>query len=205
MIDMPETINFKSRDLLLEGRLHRGSNNRAAIITHPHPLYGGDMDNAVVAAIAKAYAQKGWAVLRFNFRGAGNSQGHYDDGQGEQEDVQAAIGYLNDQGYQQIDLTGYSFGAWVLALWAQQHDCQAHRMLMVSPPVAFIDFKDVGPIPGLYQVMAGSLDEIAPPSLINRLLPHWHPNAELHVIQGADHFFGGHLDTLQQLLMEAIE
>jgi len=82
-----EHITFKSRPGLIEGRLGREAPDKGVVITHPHPLYGGDMDNPVVKAIAKAFQQKGYTTLRFNFRGVGGSQGSYADGIGEMDDV----------------------------------------------------------------------------------------------------------------------
>jgi len=200
---MEETIFFNDAEVRLEGRLLMASPQQAVVITHPHPLYGGDMDNGVVSAIAEAYTQEGWTTLRFNFRGTGRSGGHHEDGIGEQGDVQAALTCLKNLGLQRIDLAGYSFGAWVLAAWARSVGDHPHRLLLVAPPVAFIDFTQMT-IPGLYHVFTGSLDDLAPPRQINLALPHWHPQARLNVIQGADHSFWGHFQTLQREIAAAI-
>ena len=95
---MEHRVTFRCRDLELEGLWAATSPTSAAIITHPHPLYGGDMGNAVVETISKAYRNKGWSTLRFNFRGVGNSEGHFDSGIGEQEDLAAAIAFLKGNG-----------------------------------------------------------------------------------------------------------
>jgi alpha/beta superfamily hydrolase len=201
---MDKALFFDAADVRLEGRLVAASPKLAVVITHPHPLYGGDMDNAVVATVAEAYAQQGWSTLRFNFRGAGRSTGHHEDGFGEQKDVQAAIDYLQNLGFDRIDLAGYSFGAWVLAGWSRNTGDHCHRILLVAPPVAFIDFDDKTAIPGLCNVFTGSLDDLAPPGRISAALHHRHPAARLSVIQGADHSFWGHFQTLQRELAAAI-
>ncbi|MBI5550824.1 MAG: alpha/beta fold hydrolase [Desulfobacterales bacterium] len=200
---MEKTIFFNDAEVRLEGRLLMASPKQAVVITHPHPLYGGDMDNGVVTAIAEAYNQEGWSTLRFNFRGTGRSSGHHEDGIGEQVDVQAAITCLKNLGFQRIDLAGYSFGAWVLAAWARSAGDHPHRLLLVAPPVAFIDFTKMT-IPGLHHVFTGSLDDLAPPGQINLALPHWHAQARLSVIQGADHSFWGHFQTLEREIAAAI-
>lgn len=200
---MEETIFFNDAEVRLEGRLLLASPKQAVVITHPHPLYGGDMDNGVVTAIAEAYNQEGWSTLRFNFRGTGRSSGHHEDGIGEQADVQAAINCLKNLGLQRIDLAGYSFGAWVLAAWSRGAGDHAHRLFLVAPPVAFIDFTKMA-IPGLHHVFAGSLDDLGPPGRINLALPHWHEQARLSVIQGADHSFWGHFQTLQREIAAVI-
>jgi len=197
-------ITLTADGAILEGRLYQASLERAVIITHPHPLYGGDMDNNVVVVIAEAFAQQEWSTLRFNFRGVGKSTGQYADGIGEQNDIQAAIDYLILKGFQTIDLAGYSFGAWVLTGWARKNATHLHRLFLVSPPVAFVDFDDHSPIPGLYHIFTGSRDDLAPPRPIQKSLPQWHFRAQLTVIADADHFFWGHAQTLQKEIAVAI-
>ena len=185
---MVKNIHFPSDDLALEARIDQRDGTEGVVVTHPHPLYGGSMDNHVVDAVCMAYARKGFTTLRFNFRGAGRSQGSYDEGRGEQNDVRAAVAYLQDQGMVQIDLAGYSFGAWINAL-AITEGLQANRLVMVSPPVAFIDFAGIGALPGLHLVVTGSRDEFAPVAQIRQQMPLWNPTSVLEVIEGCDHFY----------------
>src|SRR6056297_3045783 len=111
---MNETpVIFESEGLILEGRIVYRDPGRAAVVTHPHPQYGGDMQNPVVQSITRVYQKKGYTTLRFNFRGTGKSQGRYAGGKGEVRDLAAAFAFLEKQGYAAIDLAGYSFGAWV--------------------------------------------------------------------------------------------
>ena len=196
---MDKTVTFTSNELAIEGRLAEGDHPKGVVITHPHPLYGGDMHNNVVAAVSRTYQKMGCPTLRFNFRGAGGSQGHYDDGIGEQEDVRAAVAYLADSGIRQIDLAGYSFGAWVNAL-AVNDGLKIDNMIMVSPPVAFIDFKSISNLDSLKLIVTGSRDDIAPAGMVEKLYPSWNPTAKFEVIQGADHFYCGYTNQLEAVL-----
>ncbi len=196
---MVEKIFFQSDNLQIEGLLDRRTTDKGAVISHPHPLYGGNMYAAGVESIVHAYWKKGYTTLRFNFRGVGNSQGRYDNGVGEQQDVLAAIAFLSETGTKQIDLAGYSFGAWVNA-HAVQQDTPVERMVLVSPPAGFMDFTKVAAIDRLKLVVTGSQDHIAPAEQIKPLLPSWNPEARFEIIEGADHFYGGYLDRLEKIL-----
>lgn len=200
---MEKKIEFISEKLRLEGRYAEGSTGHGVIITHPHPLYGGDMYNGVVESIASAYRKKGYSTLRFNFRGVGASEGRFDHGQGEQKDVVAAHAHLEHAGIQRVDLAGYSFGAWVNARAGCAGSADQH-MVMVSPPVAFIDYSSVGRLPCLKLVVAGSRDDFAPTDQIRNLLPDWNDDAVLKVIEGADHFYSGYQKELESILEAAI-
>lgn len=200
---METGVTFNSQGLRLVGRFNEVSDQKGAIITHPHPLYGGDMDNAVVTALAQTYQKEGWSTLRFNFRGTGQSQGDFDNGDGEQDDIQAAIDFFQTKGLRQIHLAGYSFGAWVLASWSQQRNKPMHPLFLVSPPTAFIEFPR-GPLPGLKEVFAGARDELGPPNQIQSHLNQWCPDSELTIIEKADHFYWDHLDELTHVFSQCI-
>jgi len=196
---MEQRIYFESDTHRLEGLHVTGSNGMGVVITHPHPLYGGDMQNGVVTCIAQAYQRRGYTTLRFNFRGVGASEGRYDHGNGEKRDVLAALAYLQETGVRKIDLAGYSFGAWVNA----GVGCGAaaiQNMVMVSPPVAFIDHGSLGTLPCLSLIVTGSRDDLAPADQIQSLVPQWNEGAELKIIDGADHFYGGYLHALEAML-----
>lgn len=200
---MEQTVIFESEGLELEALLSKESGGRAVVVTHSHPLYGGEMHNPVVEIIARAYQKIGYATLRFNFRGVGGSRGSYDDGKGEGQDVLAALAYLSDMGFINIDLAGYSFGAWVNAhvnLSAAVYE----RMVMVSPPVAFMDFSKVSTLPQLTLVVAGGRDDICPPDMIRQSLPGWNPSARFEIIPETDHFYSGALDALEGVLTKAL-
>jgi hypothetical protein len=201
---MEEKISFLSDGYEIEGRFEKSSRQKGVVITHPHPLYGGDMHNNVVTAIARLYRQKGYTTLRFNFRGVGNSRGSHDNGLGEQEDVRAAVAYLAGLSIGQIDLVGYSFGAWVNAL-AIINKPQLVNMVMVSPPVAFIDFDSISDLGSLRLIVTGSRDDIAPPDLIKKSYTGWNAAAQFEVINGADHFYAGYIDKLEDILTAYLE
>lgn len=199
-----DKIIFHSGEWEIEGLYHFDNPTKGAVITHPHPLYGGDMLNPVVEAIVTAYQQRGYTTLRFNFRGTGKSTGTHDQGVGEQVDVAGAVDFLKSEGVGEIHLSGYSFGAWVNAL-ALQGELSVQGVTMVAPPVAFIDFIDGLRLPSLSAVVAGSHDEVAPPDLIRPLMDQWSPDARIDIIDGADHFFFGFLDEVTRRLVQVIE
>lgn len=196
---MEENVCFRSGDFILEGLFESGRTARGVVITHPHPLYGGDMHNPVVDAIRRAYRMKGFATLRFNFRGTGESEGQHDNGVGEQDDVLAALSFLAENGFQPVDLAGYSFGAWVNAQ-TLQGEGRTENLVLVSPPVAFVDFASIGRLPGLRLVVTGSRDEIAPPDVIQQMLPTWNTSAHFDIIDGSDHFYSCHTRQLEDVL-----
>jgi hypothetical protein len=200
---MENAVTLQSGKLTLEGRYAPGDGTAGVVITHPHSLYGGDMENPVVAAVTRAYGRAGYATLRFNFRGVGRSTGFFDQGAGEAKDVAAALAFLSDRGVGTLHLAGYSFGAWVNAR-VDGAAAGVARMVMVSPPVAFMDYDDVPEMPRLHYVVTGSGDEIAPPALIREHLARWNPHARFEVIRGADHFYGIHLETLERMLYSAV-
>jgi len=191
-------VSFKSEGLTIDGGLSMADKNRGVVITHPHPLFGGDMNNPVVQSIKTVYQRKGYTTLRFNFRGVGRSEGRYDDGRGERADLLAAAAFLQQKGVNAIDLAGYSFGTWINA--ETSGDIPVNAMVMVAPPVAMLPFGKSRPIPELKLVVTGSEDEFAPPRLVRPIIPDWNPDAALHVIDGADHFFFGHISELEQSL-----
>ena len=199
-----DKIHFQSGKWEMEGLYQTDHPKRGAVITHPHPLYGGDMFNPVVEAIAAAFQKSGFTTLRFNFRGAGKSTGTFDQGIGEQGDVASALDFMEREGIQEVHLSGYSFGAWVNAM-ALQGGLAVQGMTMVAPPVAFIDFEEGIRLPMLSAVVAGSRDEIAPPDLIRPLMGQWNPDARIDIIDGADHFFFGFLDEVTRRLVQRIQ
>lgn len=200
---MADSFSFRSEGHRLSGLIEHGSPRRAAVITHPHPLYGGDMRNPVVSTIDRAYRRCGYTTLRFDFRGVGSSEGSYAEGVGETRDVQAALNRLARMGIDHIELAGYSFGTWVNARAATRGTPPA-RMLMVSPPVALMDFKGIGALDSLGLVVTGTADEIAPAEAIEKYISVWRPGVRLERIRGADHFYSGHLETLESVLYDDV-
>jgi alpha/beta superfamily hydrolase len=193
-----ERILFEANGLKIEGMIADFPGDKGVVISHPHPLYGGSMHNNVVRAVAHAYQEEGHSTLRFNFRGVENSEGDFGDGVGEQEDVRAALQTL---GKKNMDLAGYSFGAWVNALGVAKFE-EAQRLVMVSPPVSFIDFGFLEYSPKIKLVICGSRDEIAEYKKVEKMLPKWNDQAVFKVIQGADHFYSGYEEDLIDIVGE---
>ena len=198
-----EPITFQSDGLRIEGLVGRQSGESGVVITHPHSLYGGTMHNQVVETLVRAYQDKGLTTLRFNFRGVGESEGRYSEGKGEKKDVISALRYLHDLDKSDVALAGYSFGAWVNA-HITTGDSSVSDIIMVSPPVAFLDFSFLSRDQRIKAVVAGDRDEIAPADQISRLISTWNPAAVLEIIDGADHFYSGKTDILESVLSRLI-
>nr|NJM01586.1 alpha/beta hydrolase [Desulfobacula sp.] len=198
---METQVEIICKKLRLEGMRNEGSSKKAVVVSHPHPLYGGDMDNPVVICIAEAFLKKGFTTLRFNFRGTGNSSGAFDNGTGEQEDVRAAVGYMADQGFQDITLAGYSFGARMNAtLVSKGYRVKDH--VMVSPPVGAMSFDDIEKMPCTGLIVTGGKDEIAPPEIIARHIKGWGISPRFEIIENGDHFYSGCLQKLETRLTD---
>jgi len=198
-----EKIKFNSEGLLIEGLLFMQEGERAVVITHPHPLYGGTMYNQVVETLVTIYQGKGFSTLRFNFRGTGDSEGVYDQGKGEKADVRSALHYMYDRGKRDLDLAGYSFGAWVNAR-IKDTEFMLNRIIMISPPVTFLDFSFLSFNPKIEVVVTGGKDDIAAVNKIRSLIHTWNPGAHFEVIEGADHFYSGRIDALKSALSRLI-
>jgi alpha/beta superfamily hydrolase len=194
-------IFFEADGLKIEGMLADFPGDHGVVISHPHPLYGGSMHNNVVRALVHAYQEEGYSTLRFNFRGVENSEGNFGNGVGEQEDVKAA---LKAMGKKNMDLVGYSFGAWVNALGLEKFE-EAQRLIMVSPPVSFIDFSFLEYSPRIKLVICGTGDEIAEYKKVEKMLPNWNEQALFRVIQGADHFYSGYEEELKLIIREFLD
>lgn len=185
----------------LEGRLALpDASTGGLLLCHPHPLYGGDMDNPVVTRAAEAAGGAGLATLRFNFRGVGASEGAHDGGEAERDDVGAALGFLGERlpGQRPLGLLGYSFGAWVAARVAAER-ATVVGLCLVAPPVEMLPFPALDR-PGLDTLLvAGTQDAYCSPSGLERLAARL-AAAETVTIDGADHFFLGTLFPLGQVV-----
>jgi alpha/beta superfamily hydrolase len=183
----------------LEGRLAVPAAARAAIvICHPHPLYGGDMDNPVVVRIQAVCAELDFATLRFNFRGVGASTGTHDGGRAEQHDVAAALECAGKAaGGVPTVLAGYSFGAVVSAGVAAREPALA-GLALIAPPVGLAGLDAFAPLAAFASpllVVAGSADEYCPRPALDELARRL-PRATVSVIPDANHFFFGKLYPL---------
>lgn len=177
-----ENIPIPSGSLMLEGKLHKGESRVAAVVMHPHPQYGGDMDNHVVVAVCEALREVSATTLRFNFRGTGRSEGAYDGGQGELEDARAALRELRERApHAKAVLVGYSFGAMIAAAAAQTADLDG--MVLISPPLGMTEIQPFPEdVPVL--VVTGDQDPISPAAAVRELAA---PTVDVLVVPGADH------------------
>jgi len=198
---MEERIAIPAGELTLEGRFCPGAAGPGVIITHPHPLFGGSLDNNVVWTAARAFQARGWATLRFNFRGVGASTGTYAEGEGEVEDVAAALKFLTTRLPGPCYLTGYSFGAYVVAR-ALLQGLGADGALLIAPPVAFMDLAFLPAVPRLELIVVGDRDELCPLAALKAMLKERPAPLKIAVIAGADHFFGGREAELFQVLKD---
>jgi alpha/beta superfamily hydrolase len=175
---------------------------RAAIVCHPHPLFGGTMHNKVVFRIARAFQDAGFAVLRFNFRGAGQSQGEHDQGRGEQDDLRAAMSFVEEK-YPEAELwvAGFSFGSAVL-LRSAACDDRVRAIVAAGVPVSRYDFSDIARCNKPKLFVQGSLDEFGSAADLEKLFAALDEPKQLRLIEGADHFFEGHLIELSQVIRD---
>jgi alpha/beta superfamily hydrolase len=181
---------------LLEGVLHLPDTTGpfpAALVCHPHPLMGGTMDSAVVVAVCRALAARGWATLRFNFRGAGRSAGSFDEGRGEMDDAAGALDFLRAQAEvdpNRLALVGYSFGAAVGLRCAARDPRVGWLVGIALLQEHYADpFLDGDPRPKL--LIAGERDPWAPSEALRAYVERLQPPKALHVLPQTDHFFGG--------------
>jgi uncharacterized protein len=189
----------------LEALLNMGSNDAqyAALVCHPHPLFGGTMHNKVVYHAMKAFQAYGLPVLRFNFRGAGLSEGAHDHGHGEVDDVRAALDWLAQQYRLPLLFAGFSFGASV-GLRACCGEARVAGMAALGLPVRAAGREyHYGFLAGCRQpklFISGAADEYGPQAEVEAAVAMASPPASLVVVPGADHFFAGQLEPMQQAL-----
>jgi uncharacterized protein len=181
---------------LADGALARG----VAIIAHPHPLFGGTMDNKVVQTLARAFVQCGWHAVRFNFRGVGTSQGVYDEGRGELQDLLAVVAHVAPTG--PLALAGFSFGAFVTshAVRALLLGREPEKLVLVGTAVTRFEVAPVSPeLHDRTLVLHGEQDDTVP--LADVL--HWARPQSLPVtvVPGVEHFFHGQLPLLRSLVV----
>jgi alpha/beta superfamily hydrolase len=199
---MPEVI-MPGPEGRLEGRYHQAEDKNAplAVVLHPHPLYGGTMNNKIVYNLYQSFARAGFNVLRFNFRGVGRSLGKFDDGIGEMSDAASALDWLQAQhpDSQQCWIAGFSFGAWI-ALQLLMRRPELIGMVGISPPANMYDFGFLSPCPANALILQGDRDDIvqepAVAQLVEKLEAQKGMEVEYDVVAGADHYYRNAMDTM---------
>ena len=176
-----------------------------AVVCHPHPLFGGTMENKVVTTLCRAVRDSGGAALRFNFRGVGQSQGAYSEGRGETEDLLAAISWLEHRlpGLP-LWLAGFSFGSFVAARGAavlQANQRPARHLFLVAPPVNHFDVAAVTDSGCPVTVVQGDDDEVVDPAAVFRWVDTSPLAPELIRFPDCGHFFHGRLTELREVLL----
>jgi alpha/beta superfamily hydrolase len=178
-----------------------------AVIAHPLSTMGGTMDNKVVTTLAKAFVELGFVSLRFNFRGVGNSDGQFDSGNGETEDVLAAVRHARQEyGDLPLILSGFSFGGYVQARVAQQLQPHPHRLVLIAPAVgrsvpSLKDSTGMPPVRDDTLLVHGELDEVVPLADVFEWARPQH--LPIVVLPEAGHFFHGRLTQLKQIVLHA--
>jgi alpha/beta superfamily hydrolase len=198
---MEQNIIISGKEVFLEGRFLAGAEAKGVVITHPHPLYGGSMDNSVVWTVHQAFEARGWSTLRFNFRGVGRSSGSYGQGLAEVGDIAAALAFLKEHAPGPLLVVGYSFGAAVAAR-ALLEGLKAAGAVLISPPIAFMDLAFLPQVPRLKLIIAGDRDDLCPLEALHACLGSPQPTTDIMVIDGADHFYGGKEGQLWQILRD---
>lgn len=185
--------------------------SRAAVICHPHPLHRGTMHTKIVYQAAKAIAEMGLPVLRFHFRGVGKSQGNHDHGVGEQDDLAAAVGFLQARYPLPIVVAGFSFGSTVVAKWlaAAPRPAIAAAVLLGTPVSAYAINR--GPLPtawawqGPKLMISGDRDSFANVPALEAFFAALAEPKSRHWIAGADHFLTGHQDEFRSELQRWLQ
>ena len=194
-------VSFPSGGLVLEGILAipEGAGPFPAIIVcHPHPLYGGSMDNNVVCNLSETLTQASLVSFKFNFRGVGGSQGEFGQGIGEREDVEAAISFIStvkEVDSKRIGLAGYSAGAG-FALPVGLNDARIKALAAVSPPLPMFDFDFLKGCLKPKLLISGSRDDLIPTDQFLEFCQNLPEPKECESIEGADHFWWGYESSL---------
>ncbi len=209
---MPEII-LSGSEGRLEGRFHPREQKDApvALVLHPHPRFGGTMNNRVVYHLHYCFHEIGFSVLRFNFRGVGRSQGEYDNGIGELSDAACALDFLQMQNpnTKHCWVVGFSFGAWV-GMQLLMRRPEITGFISVAPPANLYDFSFLAPCPSSGMIINGSTDQVVNPEivqgLVDRLKQQRGVSIEHEIVPGAGHFFDGdHISLLTECVRAYVE
>ena len=199
---MPEVI-YSGPDGRLEGRIHtvEGRRSPVALILHPLPQFGGNMNNPIIYHLYQTFLKRGFSVLRFNFRSVGKSQGTFDQGIGELSDAAASLDWLQSQVpvSRGCWVAGYSFGAWI-AMQLLMRRPEIEGFISIAPPANMYDFNFLAPCPSSGIIMHGQEDKVVPEENVLRLVEKLQAQKNIEVeyesIPRANHFFEKEHDIL---------
>ena len=199
---MPEVI-LSGPAGRLEGRYHHSKTKDAplALVLHPNPQHGGTMNNKITRALYQVYVDRGFSVLRFNFRGVGRSQGTYDEGEGELSDAAAVLDWMMEinPNAPYVWVAGFSFGAWIgMQLLMRRPEIEG--FISVAPPAHIEDFAFLAPCPTSGLIIHGGRDDIIPQSSVDEFAERLHLQKgielDYRVLPSANHFFHSHIDAM---------
>jgi alpha/beta superfamily hydrolase len=205
MMTTHQDITFNSGGLALEGVLHLPRETGrfpGVVICHPHPRYGGSMDNVIVKWVARSLCEAGIAAFRFNYRGVGSSEGMFHRGIGEAKDAANALEFLSLQDSidaSRIGIAGYSFGAW-MALEAAQGNSVVQAIASIACPARHLKEMGVKEMLQPKLLVCGEYDHDFPSSQFRFLSQRFSEPKQVEIIYGADHFFGGHVEEVSELV-----
>ncbi len=198
-------VTFPSGDLTLEGLYYTPEGPTpvaVAVVAHPHPNYGGDMHNLVVTVIVRGLIEAGLGALAFNFRGVGGSEGHFDGGSGERDDVLAAIARARAlPGVESVALAGYSFGAGMAAA-AVDDTIPALALVALPPGMAAGEGAGLRTYAGRVLLVSGANDNVSPEAALRELAATLPAQPSVVIIPGADHFWWGHERALADAIRD---
>jgi alpha/beta superfamily hydrolase len=197
-------IIFNGPEGRLEGKYHQAADKQApvAVVLHPHPLYGGTMNNKITYNLYQSFAKAGFSVMRFNFRGVGRSTGKFDDGIGEMTDAATALDWVQLQNPDAATcwIAGFSFGAWI-SLQLVMRRPEIEGFICISPPANMYDFGFLSPCPAHGLVLQGDRDDIvsepAVSTLVDKLRAQKGTVVDYKVIAGADHYYRNTMEAMK--------
>ena len=208
---MPNII-FNGPDGRLEGRYHQSKNSNApiAIVLHPHPLHGGNMNNRIIYNMFHAFVEQGFSVLRFNFRGVGRSQGTFDGGIGELSDAAYAFDWMQqfNKNSPYCWIGGYSFGA-LISMQLMMRRPEIMGFISISPPANTEDFSFLAPCPSSGLIVHGEIDDLIPIETTSKLATKLNTQKNIEVefatIKGANHFYKNKINVLKNEVVKYLD
>jgi hypothetical protein len=189
----------------IEGSYSPGKKDSApiALILHPHPKAGGQMNNPIAVQLFRLFMKRGFATLRFNFRGVGRSQGEFDSGVGELADAATALDWLqtNNPTASQCWVAGYQFGAWI-GMQLLMRRPETDGFISVTPPTNMYDFSFLAPCPASGLILHGSNDTVTPPVEVERVVSKLRTQKgiviDYDLVDGANHYWTEHVDDVEK-------
>ena len=208
---MPNII-FNGPDGRLEGRYHQSKKSDApiAIVLHPHPLHGGNMNNRIIYNMFHAFVEQGFSVLRFNFRGVGRSQGTFDGGIGELSDAAYAFDWMQqfNRNSPYCWIGGYSFGA-LISMQLMMRRPEIMGFISISPPANTEDFSFLAPCPSSGLIVHGEIDDLIPIETTSKLATKLNTQKNIEIefatIKGANHFYKNKINVLKNEVVKYLD